>query len=823
MIVNHQSQEVNMSGVESVAFAIEDSAMIYKLMYSTMFQDKEKVVLQELAANALDAHNAAGKKDIPIRITLPTELSPELVIEDEGIGMSYDTVCNVYPVYGRSLKSDNNSAIGGFGYGGKSPFSISDSYTVETTHKGVTTSVACYLDNAFPKFSVFNSGELGKPDGTVVRVPVSDTGKQVILKNKAEKLFILWDVKPTFHGARIEYTDSLIYENEDLLIYKSHTVSRNQYSYNRSLYQVAVGPYIYEIPESMVDKLRSMSAYNQLCEVSQSPNAYDVVFKFDIGELELSPSREWIENTPQNLETISQLIKTQMAVVTTTATPIGVDWYTRISDIIKKHGVWTQQVLPNCQYNIPLGVDATYVAAALKELRGTHTNPLTSNYDASTVWSAVMVDVKKTIGTPNNLAFSEAEVPRRSSELLQSLHAYDKDNNRVVYHVYQNLPTHNNSLESAIVRGLLGINSSGAAIRKVSDDKISAARSGINHTAGEIVNAHTFDLLLNNGSCIILVSDKQHKHVNSFLRQSGDGRYLVIETDDRTIGYLKTYFQANAEQLKELNLTFAYAEDLAAAHVKHLADLKLRRKTRVAKSPSTTKDPVAAVRYTDLVNSTTKELTRSQLVEFTFDPNKRYIISRKPISARSVYGTSLISSTIKDKCPNTLPNIEVFHVVDSSKSKTAWWTNFEQTASQYANVTFVEDTDTRTFLEYFDKLPETIAFEELLKTWESYVSLFAGVHGKGTLSVLARLHPVSYDIGKVEKYLPYYCHMSDQSKKLKSDLFGNPVTKTVFAKIYVAIIRNDITFLDLITDDEKSAYIKTINEYLKLDPLEDNP
>ena len=84
---------------------IEISPLLYKLMYSSMYEDKEQVVLQELSANALDAHKAAGKEHIPISIILPTQLSPELVVQDFGVGMSYETISSIYPSYGKSTKS----------------------------------------------------------------------------------------------------------------------------------------------------------------------------------------------------------------------------------------------------------------------------------------------------------------------------------------------------------------------------------------------------------------------------------------------------------------------------------------------------------------------------------------------------------------------------------------------------------------------------------------------------------------------------------------------------------------------------------------------
>lgn len=298
MITGHSSHAKVTQSIVTQPLQLAASAQIYKLIYSTMFQNKVHVVLQELSANALDAHKAVGKENIPIQIELPTILNPYLIVTDEGIGMSLAVVENVYNTYGNSNKNTSNEAIGGFGYGGKSPFSIADSYTVKTTHKGNTVNIGYYLDNGYPKCTIMDVGNIGLSDGTVITVPVSDEKHQDQFKKEAETLFTLWSTPPAI-------TPKITFSNyfEEIMENCGFIQSQNFTRYQSFSLQVAVGPFIYQIPKELKDSV--------LLKVPVEIKNYRGAFllKFQIGELELSPSREWVEDTSSNLEALTKKLE----------------------------------------------------------------------------------------------------------------------------------------------------------------------------------------------------------------------------------------------------------------------------------------------------------------------------------------------------------------------------------------------------------------------------------------------------------------------------------------------------------------------------------
>ena len=378
MIIDTTSEVVNTTSLTTSDFSITDSPMLYKLLYTSLYEDKEKIVLQELSANALDAHNAAGVKDTPIEIVLPSKLQPELIVRDFGIGMSLETLSSIYPVYGASTKRTNNTDIGGFGLGSKSPFSLSDTFIVESTHKGITTTVSCFLDNGQPKFSVFTSADIDKADGTEIRVPINDQAKCDRLSAVAATLFMLWPIKPKVTGVAI-LQDTIIEELDQMYVIPYNSL----YYSDRQKRQIAVGPFVYALPVGIKDRLRarlteeSTEPWDKWCRMSElffraKDITLRVVPKFDIGELELSPSREMIETTDKNLEVLIKKILTIISSETGGAkSTYTLEWHNRFLDVTKKHGIFHDS---GSGIRTFLGLDKKYSEPLMEELLAGNTS-----------------------------------------------------------------------------------------------------------------------------------------------------------------------------------------------------------------------------------------------------------------------------------------------------------------------------------------------------------------------------------------------------------------------------------------------------------------
>src|ERR1041385_7824447 len=101
MKITAQQQNVIVSAglPESTKFRIKSSAKAFQILSSSLYPDPVKAIIRELGTNAADSHIAAGKREVPFSVQLPSTLAPEFVIRDFGTGISPDRVMTVYRTY----------------------------------------------------------------------------------------------------------------------------------------------------------------------------------------------------------------------------------------------------------------------------------------------------------------------------------------------------------------------------------------------------------------------------------------------------------------------------------------------------------------------------------------------------------------------------------------------------------------------------------------------------------------------------------------------------------------------------------------------------
>ena len=101
-----EHRTVSTSGImDDVEFGIsqEDQSWVLHILRNQIYSNKVLAVLREYACNAKDAN-----RDVPIEVTFPTVLDPQLVIRDRGPGLSYEDMFRIYTQYGKSTKRDDD-------------------------------------------------------------------------------------------------------------------------------------------------------------------------------------------------------------------------------------------------------------------------------------------------------------------------------------------------------------------------------------------------------------------------------------------------------------------------------------------------------------------------------------------------------------------------------------------------------------------------------------------------------------------------------------------------------------------------------------------
>lgn len=288
--------ETNVSS-EVVEFKTsKNSGKIFALLGSYLYSNKELCVLHELSSNASDAHAMVGKGDVPIKITLPGQLDPNLRVRDFGPGLSNEDVVRFLTTYGESNKQDTNEFIGGLGIGSKSPASVTNTWKIVSYHDGVQSD---YL--------VFINGD-GVPSLTTIRsLPTEETGLEVVIPVNPSR-FNVWrevvaaayeyyPVVPTIvggNGCQVSVTSK--YPNE--FDFDTCWINRTQ-DYYRSSTQLIVVSYNrkYVVDAEVCDReFKSKNAKVML--------GIGVGVLFGIGELDLSISRETLQMTPKTIQAI---------------------------------------------------------------------------------------------------------------------------------------------------------------------------------------------------------------------------------------------------------------------------------------------------------------------------------------------------------------------------------------------------------------------------------------------------------------------------------------------------------------------------------------
>lgn len=192
-----ESSEVVASG--RFGISLKDSAHIMNILRSTLYSDKVMAVLREYSANAYDAHRDAGKGDVPIKVTIPTSMSPTLRIRDYGSGLSQDDVFQIYTQYGASTKRNSNETVGMLGIGSKSGFAYSDTFVITSWHGGKKRIYVAALD-ATEEGVINLLTEEDCKEETGIEIQIAILPKDVLeFHTKAVKLFQYFEPRPTIN------------------------------------------------------------------------------------------------------------------------------------------------------------------------------------------------------------------------------------------------------------------------------------------------------------------------------------------------------------------------------------------------------------------------------------------------------------------------------------------------------------------------------------------------------------------------------------------------------------------------------------------------
>jgi len=282
------------------SISMKNQAHVMSILRDHLYTDKILAVLREYSCNAWDANREVGKGDVPIKVVLPTMMEPSLIIRDFGPGMSEDDLFSVYTQYGESTKQGTNEVVGMLGIGSKSGFSYSDTFTITSWNGGTKSIYVAVLDES-------NVGEIkkiyekkcGDETGIEIKIPikVADIDK---FKETAKELFRFFNPYPDINLVDLTPRDtSHDFQIEGGILTSVEEITYVGRSPSKHLAVMGCVPYRFD-PANAISNMDD--------DVRKVLGRWNCTLFFDIGELQISASREELKYSDGTNEKISERV-----------------------------------------------------------------------------------------------------------------------------------------------------------------------------------------------------------------------------------------------------------------------------------------------------------------------------------------------------------------------------------------------------------------------------------------------------------------------------------------------------------------------------------
>lgn len=297
---NHEENKIG--DVTETTAGIDASSMpiVFKIMSKALYSNPIGSIVREITSNCFDSHKEANSDEAVVVRKDTDEEGTYISFNDFGVGLSPERMANVYMKYFTSTKRGTNEQIGGFGLGSKTPLSYTEYFYINTVSDKYSFTYiervkAPFIPNllkanlvitpikyqylfsegeTLPTLALLDKSETTERNGTEIRVYIKNENDEAKFENEVEKQLCYFD-NVIFEGFDIE-NEYKIYEGET---YKY----RNTVQYDKNLH-IVFGKVSYPIDWTAIE---------------MKPVNIAAGIKFNIGELEVTPSRESIRYTDE--------------------------------------------------------------------------------------------------------------------------------------------------------------------------------------------------------------------------------------------------------------------------------------------------------------------------------------------------------------------------------------------------------------------------------------------------------------------------------------------------------------------------------------------
>ena len=279
---------------ESAVAQIQASAKAFEIL-SGMYSDAPGAIVREIAANAWDAHKAAGCADKPFNVQVPNSLDPRFVVRDYGNSMAHEFVMQRLNTYFDSTKNDSNEEIGGFGLGIKSPLCYTNSFMIVTFRDGVRRVYAYQVgEKGLPEINLMAETPTTEPDGTEISIPVK-ADDYAAFQRAIKKTFAFYEVKPEIGGYPLT-----VPEFDKILEGDKWFICSETDSFTEQVVYIEMGGIAYPITQQFhnVDYYRGYGSGRQT-----------LFLRANIGDVDVTPNREQTKMTDRTIAFIKDAVQ----------------------------------------------------------------------------------------------------------------------------------------------------------------------------------------------------------------------------------------------------------------------------------------------------------------------------------------------------------------------------------------------------------------------------------------------------------------------------------------------------------------------------------
>lgn len=296
MKLDVEVNEIELSNVGATGeFKIRNSAKAFKILSDGLYSNKIKAVIRELSCNALDSHVAAGKKEVPFTVHLPSMMEPWFSVQDYGQGLDAAQVTNIYTTYFESTKTESNDFIGALGLGSKSPFSYTENFTVTAIKEGTKRIYSAFINEVGVPSIVEMSSELtDEINGVEVKFSVTNRYDYDSFRHEARNVFTWFKNKPEIVGVPCDISDP---------VYRERNVTQG-------IHSLATSKECYAVMGNIAYPLSKMSEPEKHLGPLAGFLKNGLVLEFEIGELDFAASREELSFIPLTINSIKRKLQT---------------------------------------------------------------------------------------------------------------------------------------------------------------------------------------------------------------------------------------------------------------------------------------------------------------------------------------------------------------------------------------------------------------------------------------------------------------------------------------------------------------------------------